>query len=1284
MTTLLEITGEHIANLSGSDLRSLIGLLCEADYRSAGLRTKGIMWGGNQNAQDGGLDVLVQDEISPPVNSFVPRKITGFQVKKSDMPRKKILEEMKFKGVLRKEIKSLIDLKGAYVIVSSKSSTTNTALKNRINAMKEAVNDEKNACNLHLEFLDQGRIATWVRSHPSLILWVRNKINKPLRGWQPYGNWAKAPSGIEEEYLLDNGLRLHNETKPTEKGLSVEDGLLKLRSTLSTPGTSVRLTGLSGVGKTHLVQALFDQRIGKHALNCSQVFYADISDSPLPIPNEFAKPLVDSKVRAILIIDNCPPDLHRSLTEICSGPQSTVSLLTVEYDIRDDFSEQTDVFRLEPASKQIIKNLIGKRFPHISNVDLQTITNFSGGNARIAILLANTVQKSETPSGLRDEELFNRLFWQRHDREDSLLASAEVCALVYSFEGTNTNSDDSELEFLASLINKSGTALYRDVAELKRRDLVQSRGTLRAVLPHAVANRLAKRALESMPKEFLMDKLLNSNSDRLIKSFAHRLSYLHDCDAAIEIVDDLLRGNGRIGESMENLGSLDICILKNIAPVSPVRTLNAIERTANGNKGSAFTSRKNPHYDVFVRLLRHLAYEAKLFDRSVGILCRYALSENKDKKTNYSTSAINVLKSLFYIYLSGTHAPVESRAKVIKGLVDSEDRDKQELGLLLLEETLRPQSFSVPFEFGFGARSRNFGYHPETREEIAHWFTIFIYICTQLVLSDRPIAEQARKLLAKNFYILWTQTYMFDDLEKSAKQIHGQKAWNYGWLAVCDTIRRYNSNDVKEEILNRLHQLEKALKPDDLLEKARTLMFSNQHEVFTLEEDFNPNEDSSTLYHKARESARNVGAQVAQDRNILNALLPDLVTAQGTGMGDFGVGLADGCTDKQEFFQVLHTALGNTDPEKRKIVVILGFLSSCAESAPAFYNSMLDKLIKDDVLGEHFLLLQTAALTIDQRGIKRLHEALDFGKAKIQTFNRLALIHGHEYISDDDLAQLLRKILSKEGGISVVIENLQMRFYDPDDERPDCSDNLMALAREALLMYSSHEKWDRNNNQDHHLARIADLCLNGQDGIQCARQICQDLSNAIMNHKISSFHYPDLLNSLAQNQTKVFLDAFLLGEYRAQHHLHRRIFSDDFEGQDNPFNQIAEEVLISWCEIDSYTRYPLLASVIDPFRKSDETGKYQWKTIVFTILEKSPDLSTVFEHLADAIRPRMWGGSLADILEKRAGLFLEFSKHKNPEIRAWSGSRFSRLQEEVDQLRRSEDQFYRKLDGSFE
>ena len=1277
MSTLIEITGDDIAALGDAELRALIGLLCEADYRSAGLPTDGITWGGHQNAPDGGLDVVVRGTVSPPQKSFVPRSITGFQVKKSDMPKAEIAKEMRPKGSLRESIKTLIQENGAYIIVSSNGSTAETALARRINALKEAVVDEIGHKNFHLDFFDRGRVATWLRSHPSMILWVRNKIGKPLAAWRPYENWASAPGGIEEEYLLDDRLRLHNGTETTRQELSIENGLLKLRSALSTSGTSVRLVGLSGVGKTRLVQALFDNRVGENALNQYQAIYADISDMPVPDPVTIANQFIRDKTRAILIIDNCPPDLHHRLTQTCSGQQSTISLLTVEYDVREDLPEETSVFRLEPASEEIIEKLISKRFDYISQVDARTIARFSGGNARLAITLANTMQHGETLSGFRNEQLFERLFWQRHDTSESLLISAQAFSLVYSFEGTDTSSERSEIKFLASLVGKSCVDLYRDLAALKERDLIQSRGVWRAVLPQAIANRLAERALASIPKDTLVNGFIR-NSERLIKSFTRRLGYLHDCNAAVDIVNDWLKQDGWIGKPIDSLNSFGINVLKNIAPVSPVKTLEAIERAANGNNGNIFTSRNNPHFTEFARLLRQLAYDPELFDRSVDLLCRYALSEDKNEN-NYPIR--DVLKSLFYLYLSGTHATIESRVKVIEKLIDSEDQDRQELGFLLLDAALEAWHFDAAYEFGFGARPRDYGYDPNTRRKIIHWFDTTIGICLRVALSGQPIAGQAKKLLVNKLRGLWTKAGMYDVLEESARKILEQGAWNDGWIAVREIIR-YDSNGFNDEVKEKLHKLEKVLKPDSLLEKARTFVLSDQDGPFDLGDDFDDEEDASAGYRRAAETTRRIGSDVANDTETLNILLPELVSTSNVRLLDFGIGLAEGTSDKKSLFQALHDALGNTPPERRQSSVLRGFLSSCAKSAPSFYNSTLDALVKDELLGGWFPEFQVTS-TIDQRGVERLHEALDLGKVEIQSFQCLAYGQAHKSISDDDLAGLLKKIHLREGGVNVALDILSMRFHKKEKESLRYPDRLIVVIRDVITAFSFDDKREGRNNYDYKLAEVVSVCLDGTKGSHAATIMCQNLAQAISENRVYSFDFRRLLNKLAKMQPAIFLDVFL-GEVDIEDFRLRGVFSDDFELHDSPLNQISDKDILSWCEKDPSSRYPLVASTVEAFKQSDETGKYEWKFFVYTIFEKASDLEDVLTRFADALIPISWSGSRADILEKRAILYLDLYGHDNEEVVAWSKNQYGELQEMIRIERERENQWNRERNVSFE
>lgn len=236
MPDIFNISGDEISRLDDSSLRELVGLLCEAYYRSAGLSTNGIRWGGHQNAADGGFDVVLDSELTPPAKGFIKRRKTAFQVKKPDMTPNRIIEEMCPSGNLRLEIKGLIHDHGSYVIVSSTGSTTEPALKRRQQAMRRALVKYDPAENVHLDFFDRNRVATWVRCYPSLILWVKTKLGRETARWRPYGEWASAPQDAEAAYLLDEHVRLFDGTRPRDGGLSASQGINRLRTELSVPG----------------------------------------------------------------------------------------------------------------------------------------------------------------------------------------------------------------------------------------------------------------------------------------------------------------------------------------------------------------------------------------------------------------------------------------------------------------------------------------------------------------------------------------------------------------------------------------------------------------------------------------------------------------------------------------------------------------------------------------------------------------------------------------------------------------------------------------------------------------------------------------------------------------------------------------------------------------------------------------------------------------------------------------------------------------------------------------
>ncbi|MGO4728717.1 MULTISPECIES: hypothetical protein [unclassified Inquilinus] len=128
---MLDVTANEIAELNDIDLRELVGRLCEAELANRGLSPAAVTWGGNQTAADGGLDVRVALPADTAIDGFIPRPVTGFQVKKPDMSRAAIRSEMQPAGAIRPVIQELADQAGSYVIISSKDSTADIALRNR-------------------------------------------------------------------------------------------------------------------------------------------------------------------------------------------------------------------------------------------------------------------------------------------------------------------------------------------------------------------------------------------------------------------------------------------------------------------------------------------------------------------------------------------------------------------------------------------------------------------------------------------------------------------------------------------------------------------------------------------------------------------------------------------------------------------------------------------------------------------------------------------------------------------------------------------------------------------------------------------------------------------------------------------------------------------------------------------------------------------------------------------------------------------------------------------------
>ena len=267
---------------------------------------------------------------------------------------------------------------------------------------------------------------------------------------------------------------------------------------------------------------MFEEGIGEEPLDSSLAVYTDYSEETDPTARDMARELIAQRQRAILVVDNCNPATHSELACLCTSADSQVSLITIEYDVRDDEPERTDVFRLQSASPELVTEWIKQSFPDISDVDRGRIAEFSDGNFRVARALAETVGKGETLGSLKSRELFERIFLQRNQPDRQLVQAAEDLSLLYSIDGEDV-SDASELARVGAIRSIGVLQLYEALDEMRKRGVVQARGRFRAILPQAIANPLAAHALDRMPLAHF-DQFCTTLTPRMLKSVSGGLA----------------------------------------------------------------------------------------------------------------------------------------------------------------------------------------------------------------------------------------------------------------------------------------------------------------------------------------------------------------------------------------------------------------------------------------------------------------------------------------------------------------------------------------------------------------------------------------------------------------------------------------------------------------------------------------------------------------------------------------------------------------------------------------
>lgn len=1265
MAPPFEITEEDVALLNDVLLRDLMRKLIEAEAMANGISVGCVSVGGDIKAPDGGDDGSVEWSAPPISTTFFPRNNTIFQCKAESMPACDIVKEMAPKGKVRDLFNKLIKSNGAYVIFSN-AKCSSSMLKSRKDAMVEALKGKTGSKNLALDFYSADKVAMWTNQHHGVAIWLREQLGKAVIGWRPFDHWSAPLQNEQEEYIIDDVKRV---LLPADEACTSLEAIQFARKELAKDKSVVRLVGLSGMGKTRMVEALFDERVGTDALDYNMVVYGDMSANPEVSAARMAEMLGSSLKNTILVVDNCPATTHKAIYEILHRATYPVSLLTVDFDVGKDQPHTTQVIRLKENSEDVISELLKLRYPRLSQADRDRLVEFSGGNARIALALAQTALERETLSDLNDNELIDRLFLnERRQSNERLMRCIEVASLVNAFYIEGDEDEQKEAMGLSALAGCSYEEFYRSIADGLELGIVQQRGRQRSVLPQGLASVFARRALKSTPPKNVYDQMVVAAPFRLFVSFTKRLGQFHDLKIATKIADQLIGEDGVIA-GVTKLSDKGFEALTNLAPLVPEKVINLYEEALKSEHVSDLIGLDNYGRVQHVGLIHKIAYFGGHFERCANIILEFAKAD--DPSSNHNVTSSHFIE-LFSIAHSCTMAPPKQRFDYLKKLIASNKDDDLRLVLQALDRAAQTSFFSSSHHGDFGARSRTYGWYPQNQKDGNEWYIAAVNCLLKVVKGGGKYGQEAEKILGRHLRGL-IDSGMIDLVTELVDSLGTKRFWGAGWRELCETLY-FGRKGMSAELCLKVEALERKARPKTLDARFEAFVLEPSWHLYDPDKSYEPNSGGGRL--DVKDELNTMAKELLVDRVKLGLFLSRAFDNDSIGSSthDFGYELGCETDDLDHLWNNLIGLFKTSENSQLNCSILNGVLRACGEKDEAKAQTWLDTVIEDEDLQKYVCAMSTM-LPINEQTLSRLTKAAGNEEIGVFDFVYIRL----DDCSSDGISELLG-VLCERGpdGISVATDMLAWQFSQNRKENVQTDAMLLEVGNKILLLDDEASKL--HNSHDYNLSCIADVCLGQKGSEYIAEKLCDRFIAEISTSFIISRNKSNITTSVLKHHPAIFIDKMLGdGPHEILHvPSYLGMYDDDDKITEGLFNDYNSTVLLDWVRADPEARASRAARLIVYVNELD--SGWSWSQVALELIKLGgANVNEVLGVFGMRFSTGGSSGGWGQRYIRRLPLTAELKAHKNVIVREWAEKEnkclLARIKEAEEMEKREEQRF---------
>ncbi|MGC4098229.1 MAG: hypothetical protein QM706_14035 [Nitrospira sp.] len=903
---IFEADEEQIARLQSLQLVQLMKRLLLAECRLVDIPLRAATVPLQVTVADGGEDGRVDWSGGADSTDYFPGRFSIFQSKAQNLTEKLIAAEVlkkpkKGAAKLNVAILEAISRKGSYIVFCSHKFGGQKIRKLK-KAVEQAVHKGKKKPSRlkSIDIYDANRIADWVNTHPPVALWLTS-LNKhrSLIGFQSHESWGRADDIRKVPWIADETSRFsHNQVKASEVKFdrastvwTFEKAAAEALDWLEKDRAVLRIAGPSGFGKSRFAYEMFKQQgdvSGEVARTV--VIYADIAI----VKDEVAKlalEIADAGASAILVVDDCPDDLHSKLADIARRAESHLRIVTIDVETKV-WDAKTLVIRLEPASDKTIGSIASAVTTNLADSDLRFIQEFAKGFPKMAVLASEHNGRSR-PTINSTEEIVERVVWGHRQRVEQAQKALELLCL-FEWVGLDGQVAEEGKLVAESLGGMTQDDFVEHVKSFTPRGVIVQREESFQVSPIPIAIVLATNRLR-----LIKDKILPFFQEaplRLRISLLRQLRWLDTSPEAKALARTLLAV-----DCMGNLETLNTdwgseC-LDHLAHIDSDLVMSTIHKVFHGLSDEEL-HQVTAGRRYLVWALEKLAFRKETFDGAATLLRRLAASETE---TDISNNATGQFTHLYQLYLSGTEASPTMRLLVLDDGLRSSNAREREICIEALDKMLETGHYSRSGGAEEIGSERLKDWEPSTYGEIWDFLRDALRRLTNIALSNDPFALKAKHIIGSHIRGLIGKL-PFDEIKEAVSLIVSRDGF---WPMAVEKVnewlyfdRRKAHQDLGREVRAYFDQL----MPADLIEQAILYTHGWQSDFHNPDTDYDP-EFSDHDYEYMTRKAIELADLISNDHEAMDRTLEYFVSSDGKSVFPFARQLAERAPSVTKLFK---------------------------------------------------------------------------------------------------------------------------------------------------------------------------------------------------------------------------------------------------------------------------------------------------------------------------------------------------------------------------------------------